>query len=383
MTVPVPREVIELMASREHRLHHWLWHEVRNSWLSYPEDVQQKVRDVGWEPPRPALDERRRPILDNDAGEDFLFMHRQMLVDVSRMLARIQDPNYPRVLVWTKLPPPGDPVFPVPPPWFDPERGDEVDRRTFFETIQRLKSDIFYEKRLVWWQQLFTDPAFLRDVTLGQLGTLIEQSIHASMHNRWSAAPAGFRPDPGPDQGHTIDPLWDDPRYDHLADTYASHVNPVFWSLHGWVDDRVEDWKAANDVYGNSFWKGTWVGKMPRVGQPPPEQPPEEAPAEQPPEEAPADELELQPAAGGRPVALSEHGLRHAHGSRVAEHRAVARTQVLGREHPQAAPPGAHALMGHSHHGAGDREEMEELVKVIGQCGIFYEGYSRVVTDIL
>jgi len=383
MSISLPPEVVERMASREHRLHHWLWHEVRNSWLSYPEDVQQQVRDLGWEPPRPALDERRRPILDNDAGEDFLYMHKQMLVDVSRMLARIQDPNYPRVLVWIKLPPPGDPDFPVPPPWFDPERGDEIDRRTFFETIQRLKSDIFFEKRLVSWQRLFTDPAFLRDVTLGELGTLIEQSIHAGMHNRWSAAPAGFRPDPGPAQGHTIDPIWDDPRYDHLADTYASHVNPVFWSLHGWVDDRVEDWKAANDVYGNFFWKGTWVGKMPRVDQPQPQQPPEEAPAEQPVEEAPADELEVQPAAGEQPSPPSAQVLGHRHGSRVAAHRAVARTQVLGREHPQAAPPGAHALLGHSHHASSDRDEMEELVKVIGECGIFYEGYSRIVTDIL
>jgi len=275
MTVTLPREVTEQMARRERRHHHWLWHEVRNGWLSYPADVQQQLRDLGWEPPRPALDERARPILDNDSGEDFLYMHRQMLVDLSRMLARLNDPGYPRVLVWTRLPPPGDPVFPVPPAWFDPERGgDEIDRQVFFDTIQRLKSDIFYEKKLLWWQRLFTDPAFLRDITLGQLGSLIENSIHAAMHNRWASAPAGARPDPAPAQGDTIDPVWDDPRYDHLADDYSSHVNPAFWSLHAWIDDRVEDWKAANGVYGNTFWKGTWVGRLPETDQRTPESSP-------------------------------------------------------------------------------------------------------------
>jgi hypothetical protein len=267
MTVTLPREVTEQMARRDRRHHHWLWHEVRNSWLTYPENVQQQIRDLGWEPPRPALDERGRPILDNGSGEDFLYMHRQMLIDVSRMLARIDDLGYPRVLVWLRPPPPGDPVFPVPPAWFDPERGDEIDRRVFHETIQRLKSDIFYEKRLLFWQKLFTDPAFLRDVTLGQLGALLENSIHASMHNRWAAAPAGARLDPGPAEGDSIDPVWDDPRYDHLADDYSSHVNPVFWSLHAWIDDRIEDWKAANGVYGNTFWKGTWLGRPPEADQ--------------------------------------------------------------------------------------------------------------------
>jgi len=32
------------MAKREHRLHHWLWHEVRNSWNSYPADIQKESR---------------------------------------------------------------------------------------------------------------------------------------------------------------------------------------------------------------------------------------------------------------------------------------------------------------------------------------------------
>jgi hypothetical protein len=29
-----------MMAKREHRMHHWLWHEVRNNWHQYPHDIQ-------------------------------------------------------------------------------------------------------------------------------------------------------------------------------------------------------------------------------------------------------------------------------------------------------------------------------------------------------
>jgi hypothetical protein len=345
MTLPVlPREVVETMASREQRLHHWLWHEVRNSWLLYPEEVRAQVRELGWEPPRPAQDERRRPILDNDAGEDFLYMHRQMLIQVSRILSRVNDPNYPRVRVWTTVPCPGDADFPVPPAWFDPTLDEQIDRRTFFETLQRLKSDIFYQKRLVYWQKLFTNPAFLRSVSLGTLGSLIEWSIHSSMHMRWASSPAGFRPEPGPAEGHTIDPLWDDSRYDYLGDTYASHVNPVFWSLHGWVDDRIEDWKLANGVYGNNFWKGTWVGKMPDEG-----------------------------AHDAQPQMMAPSGAMQGH-----EHPAAGQPAARRTARKDASEPGGVLTARHVHPPVS---ELEKLVTIIGKCGVFDAGYTRSLSS--
>jgi hypothetical protein len=368
------------MASREHRLHHWLWHEVRNNWLLYPEEVQQQIRDLGWEPPRPALDARRRPILDNDAGEDFLYMHRQMLVDVSRILARVKDPDYPRVLVWTVPPAPGDPQFPVPPAWFDPSGNDAFDRRSMFENLQRVKSDAFYVKRMLVWHRMFTDPAYLRGISLGKLGSLIEATIHAGMHVRWSSTPGGIRPDPGPAEGHTIDERWDDPRYDYLGDTYSSHVHPVFWSLHGWVDDRIEDWKLANGVYGADFWKGTWVGKMPTadgVVQPPAEPPPTSEPQ-------PAEPSAPEPEAA-EPSAPAVHPSGHHPPSepapgkqpvRAEAHRLATRPLVTGHEDPRAVPPGVHALIEGPEHSHGHHDELEELVRVIGECGIFHPGYS-------
>ncbi len=318
MTPTLPPEVVEKWAGRPHRLHHWLWHEIRNNWLRYPPGEQEEIRTLGWEPPRPALTAERRPILDNNAGEDFLYMHRRMLEDFRRDLARVNDPAYPRIVAWSIPPPPGDETFPVPAAWFDPTfPGGELARRTFHETVQRLKSDIFYEKRMLGWQRLFTDPAWLRQVTLGQLGTLIELSMHSAMHNRWAEAPAGARPEPGPTQGHTIDPRWDDPRYDYLGDTYSSHVHPVFWSLHAWVDDRIQDWKVANGVYGQAFWKGKWEGKWP----------PE--------------------------------------------------VDVAGKGELDSAGPHALMDMAQPHHGGHHEEELEELVAIIGRCGIFHGGYIR------
>src|SRR5262245_54817502 len=120
MESPVPQPVIVAMARREQRLHHFLWHEVRNNWLSYPKDVQQAIRDLGWEPPRPARDENGAPLLTNNSGEDFLYMHRQMIKHVNAILGDIGDLGYPRVEGWVTLPPPGDPDFPVSPAWFDP-----------------------------------------------------------------------------------------------------------------------------------------------------------------------------------------------------------------------------------------------------------------------
>jgi len=350
MTPPtLPEEVVETMASRGHRLHHWLWHEVRNSWLSYPEDVRKQIRDLGWEPPRPALDERRRPILDNNAGEDFLYMHRRMLVDVSAILNRVKDPGYPRVRVWSVPPPPGDADFPVPPAWFDPTAGsDEKDRRSGFETLQRIKSAIFYQKRMMYWQKLFTHHGFLRGISLGELGMLMELTIHASMHLRWASPPAGSRPEPGPAEGHTIDPRWDDPRYDFLGDTYSSHVHPVFWSLHGWIDDRIEDWKIANGVYGNEFWKGTWAGPwpgpLPTPGPPTPGAAPQPGTAA----EQPAAEPSASPHAGP------------GHGG------------TSGR-----APGMAPTMLEHHH---ADPAQLEEVVTIIGRCGIFHAGYASVLT---
>jgi len=213
---------------------------------------------LGWEPPRPA----RRPgvggradtILDNDSGEDFLYMHRQMIGTVNQTLAG--DPNYPKVQGWTQIPRPSDVDYPVPPAW---DTGDSQ-LNNYLNTV---KSDQTFNASFVTWERDYTDPARLRQMSLGEFGARLEFTIHNQMHMRWCAEPVttGIRPDVEPAAVNTIDTKWDAPAYDWLGDTYSSHVHSTFWKLHGWVDDRIDVWARANGVVGPIQWRGTWLGK--------------------------------------------------------------------------------------------------------------------------
>jgi hypothetical protein len=248
------------MARREYRMHQLLWHEIRRFWNQYPPDVQQKICELGWKPPRPSRDENEAPILTNDSGEDFFYMHRQLIGRVNGLLAEIGDPNYPYVEGWVHLPRPGDPDYPVPPPWFDP--GSLPVRNRY---VSRIKTDVVFEKHFTYWEKTVTDPVFLRSVSLGTLGALIDYFLVDPVRRRWAAAPGATRPEVDPPDVSTISTEWDDPRYDFLGDYYSMHVNPIHWRFVGWIDDRIEEWKLANGVFGNDFWKGTWVGILPDV----------------------------------------------------------------------------------------------------------------------
>jgi hypothetical protein len=245
MAAPLPQAVKMMLASRDHRLKHYIWHGVRNLWLQMDADQRQAILTLypGWEPPRPALDANQAPMRDNNSGEDFLYMHRQMIAMVNENLAQIADPNYPQVVGWPSLPLPGDPDFPVP-----DYPGLDADQKT----------DAYFHDPMQVWEAQYTSQNYLQSVTLGQLGSDIEMTIHNDMHVRWAApTPLGRRPG---DLFNAVDPRWDDVAYDDLLDTYSSHVNDVFWKLHGWVDDRIEQWKQVNNVQGPIQWQGTWIG---------------------------------------------------------------------------------------------------------------------------
>lgn len=258
----LPTPVATTLAQRVYRMQHFLWFELREFWRSYPEESRQKIRDLGWEPPRPSLDEYQVPIVADNSGEDFLYMHCEWMAFVNHLLAAAGDPELTRVEGWTTLPSPGDPDYPVPPEWFGPEA---LALSNAF--VGRAKTDDFFERRFRRWEQQCTDPSYLRRVTLGELGTFIEATLHEGMRSRWASAPAAMRPDPPP-PGEPLGDNWDDPKYDFLRDHYAMHVNPIYWTFYGWVLDRVEDWKVTNGVFGRDFWKATWVGKMPLDLQP-------------------------------------------------------------------------------------------------------------------
>lgn len=239
------------MAQRRCRFHYYLWHRVRNSWLQLTEGERRAVRDINpaWVPPHPALDSMRRPLRDNGSGEDFLFMHRRMIDLANEILTSAGDPAFPRIEGWRRIPPPRDADYPVP---------------EFPESeLEEVKSSEYFARVVAPWERQFSDPDYLQGVALGQLGSDLEFTIHRAVHVRWAApSRAGYRPSTTIEA--EIGRRWDAPEYDYMGDAYSSLVNPLFWKIHGWVDDRVEDWRRARGVAGAPEWKDTWVGSSER-----------------------------------------------------------------------------------------------------------------------
>ncbi|TVP40073.1 Tat pathway signal protein [Candidatus Nitrosocosmicus arcticus] len=253
MVTMLPPRAKLMLALREHRMHHVLWHTVRDNWERevsgqpmFSDSEKQRIRDMGWEPPRPSLNKDGVRIENNKSGEDFLFMHRQMILHVDTLLSEIGDASYPKVEGWTHVPPPNDPDYPVP-VW-----------NSAPDFIKPAKTDNFYSNRMVRWENDYSTPEYLSELTLGQLGSRLEYTIHNAMHLRWASDPGEERPLVFPSNADTIETRWDNPSYDYLADPYSSHVNYIFWKLHGWIDDRINDWMRAHEITGEVPWSVEW-----------------------------------------------------------------------------------------------------------------------------
>ncbi|URJ43645.1 hypothetical protein MF628_003278 [Paenibacillus polymyxa] len=260
--IPLPENVLSMLSTRMHRLHHSVWHSVRDRWTRLDETKKNEIRKRGWQPgeiddERPSITPYEDPIVLNGSGEDFLFMHRKMIMHVNSMMTE-------PIKGWSVIPapgpyliepkfdngnisvfPPGNPDgFTVPPLWIT--GNEEFDRRN-----AQLKSDGHYWSRMKWWDRNFKNFQYLATLTLYELGSLIEWSVHNDMHIRWASVPRdkGLVPISTGRDERDIDALkWDRTSYDFLGDTYSAHVNPVFWRLHGWVDDRINDWFEAHET---------------------------------------------------------------------------------------------------------------------------------------
>ena len=260
MTNPIPTQARDMWAQRERRIHHYLWHSVRNGWFRFSQIDRDKITHMGWAPPRPAFNQSGQLNLTNNSGEDFLYMHRQMIHAMNTKLAQISDPSYPKVTPWPALPDTSDTNYPVPPVW---DTGDPG----FNAYLNESKSDDFFNNQMRTWESQYRDPTILANMSLGELGARLEFTIHNRMHIRWCSQMQG-RPSTEPTNPGSIDPAWDAPAYNWLADTYSSHVHPTFWKLHGWIDDCITHWANANSITGPIPWSGTWVGPMPPHPQP-------------------------------------------------------------------------------------------------------------------
>ncbi len=252
---PLQPDLLNWLVSAEHRLFHQLWHASRDQWHKLSEERRDAVRGLGWQPGAPGheRDARGRYKDVNGSGVDFFFMHRHML-----RTAR------------TLQPLPSWPAFPLPQPQLERDRigfaryfdnadgcsvpptwvaeGDEE----YTEWVRGIKRAETFHGNFEVWESQYRDPRYLSRLTLGQLGSEMELGLHDWLHMRWASVPrdpSNGVPVPFARGQDDFAPRWYAPENDFLGDPFSSHVHPVFWQFHGWIDDRVEDWFAAHDRF--------------------------------------------------------------------------------------------------------------------------------------
>lgn len=239
----------------EHRLFHQLWHASRDQWHKLPADKRNALRGIGWQPgPRDNERDARGPRKDrNGSGIDFFFMHRHML-GTARSLQDLPS--------WPRFPQPQPELerdrqgfaryfdnhdgFALPPTWT--ASGDEQ----YSQWVSDIKAAETYHSNFQVWESQYRDPRYLAKLTLGQFGSEVELGLHDWLHMRWASVPRD--PSNGAPVPFARDPAdfaarWYEPENDFLGDPFSSHVNPVFWHFHGWIDDRLEDWFRAHQRF--------------------------------------------------------------------------------------------------------------------------------------
>lgn len=241
------------LTSAEHRLFHQLWHAARDKWHNLAEDKHGALRGLGWQPgPRDRERDARGPRKHrNGSGVDFLFMHRHMLNAARTFQPLPSWPHFP-------LPQPNVEYdrhgfaryfdnhdgYSVPPTWRAPDDDD------YTQWVAAIKAQETFCSNFQVWESQYQDPLYLSRMTLGELGSELEMNLHDWLHMCWASVPRD--PSNGAPVPFARDPSdfaarWYNAENDFLGDPFSSHVNPVFWGFHGWIDDRIEDWFRAHE----------------------------------------------------------------------------------------------------------------------------------------
>ncbi|WP_265533775.1 pyoverdine maturation tyrosinase PvdP [Pseudomonas saponiphila] len=244
------------LVSPQHRLFHQLWHASRDRWHSLPKDKRNSLRGLGWQPGpvKHERDARGRRKHRNASGVDFLFMHRHMLLHARSL--------QPDLVSWPQLPLPcarlehdrqafiryyeNHDGCSVPPAWV------ADDDEEFTQWLHGLKSDAAFYGNFQVWESQYQDPEYLSRMTLGQFGSEIELGMHDWLHMRWADVardPANGMPVMQARVSSDFAGRWYQPENDFLGDPFSSHVHPMFWKFHGWIDDRIDDWFRAHERY--------------------------------------------------------------------------------------------------------------------------------------
>ncbi|MFB4393667.1 MULTISPECIES: twin-arginine translocation signal domain-containing protein [unclassified Pseudomonas] len=251
--LPYTEQMHAWVLSPEHRLFHQLWHATRDQWHKIPEDKRNALRGLGWQPgPRDRERDARGPRKHrNGSGIDFLFMHRHML-GIARSFQPLPS--------WQHFPLPQPNVefdrvgfaryydnhdgCCVPPSWQAP--GDEA----YGQWVSAIKAGETFSGNFQVWESQYQDPAYLSKLSLGALGSELEMNLHDWLHMCWASVPrdpSNGIPLPFARNPADFAARWFGPQNDFLGDPFSSHVHPVFWGFHGWIDDRIEDWYRAHE----------------------------------------------------------------------------------------------------------------------------------------
>ncbi|WP_421549525.1 PvdJ/PvdD/PvdP-like protein [Pseudomonas sp. QD4] len=243
------------LVSPEHRLFHQLWHASRDQWHELSEERRNGLRGIGWQPgPRDQERDARGLRKDrNGSGIDFFFMHRHML-GTARSLQPLPS--------WRRFPMPQPELlrdragfaryfdnhdgYALPPTWL------AEDDAEYTQWVSDIKSAETYNSNFQVWESQYRDPAYLAKLTLGQFGSEVELGLHDWLHMRWASVPrdpSNGAPVPKARNPDDFAARWFEPENDFLGDPFSSHVNPVFWYFHGWIDDRIEDWFRAHERF--------------------------------------------------------------------------------------------------------------------------------------
>lgn len=257
MRYELPLAVKLNLANPAVRLHHLLWHAIRDSWHDFTAANKAKLiaDHPSWQPGRPRFIRVAPPTPTNpgidinwEAGESFLFMHRKMIASVNAQLIAI---NEPVLVPWPEIPAADSVDYPVPDAI---PGGDE----------REPKSDALLAV-IMGRAKMARDPDTLKSIPLARLGAFVETFIHDSMHMRFTEGPGVMASFPSFDPTQVelnIAPEFYAVSVDYLGSPYSSHVNSLFWKLHGWVDETIEHWRVANELETIN-WTDTWTGDFP------------------------------------------------------------------------------------------------------------------------
>jgi hypothetical protein len=206
-------------------------------------EIVAEWQNAGWMPKDDADGFiRSHNVFDGElAGEDFLYMHRQMI-----KMTQIELSYFGKACVapWSDVPASvDDSAWPVP---MKTSRDQDT---AALETIRAMVAQL-------------RDPAVLRGMSLNDLGHCINNTIHGGFHNVYSA-PARCKSA----EDESVE-------CDDLLPSWSAPVNKHFWKLHGLVDDMIGRWLQAHgkstineNCAGRADcheWKGKFTGPMPK-----------------------------------------------------------------------------------------------------------------------